>query len=280
MKLRTLRQVLLLFVTPGISSSSFASTTWEYDFGTGTGTFTSGVSTTFLPATETDGGTSRVRVGSGGGSFSLQSDGSSSQLVGVAPTSSSINKFSIYDFANAAATVTLTFDINLTGGASGTWYLFLGDGATFSDNNAFSGAQTFAGLRFQFGASDAITVSNRAGGSWATVSSTGIAQNTDLSVMLVGNNSSGVVTYGSESIAANSWDLWVNGQLVASDLAKAQLATGSLIDSFMFYGESSTANVAKIALDNISYTNAAVPEPSGAAILGSIGVLGLLRRRR
>jgi hypothetical protein len=36
---------------------------WSYDFGTSTGSFSSGVSTTFLPATGTNGGTPRVRIG-------------------------------------------------------------------------------------------------------------------------------------------------------------------------------------------------------------------------
>lgn len=261
-------------------TSSYGATLWDYDFGTPTGVWnTNAASTTFLPAPEAGGGTARVRVGSGGGSFSLTNPGTGSFLVGVAPTSGSVNKFSIYDFADATPTISLSFDLTLSGGASGTWSLFLGNGTTFSDSNAFTGTETFAGLRMQFGASGAITVNNRSGGSWANIAGTGIVQNTKFSISIIGNNSASSISYGDQTLAANSWDLWVNNMLVASDLSKAQLTTASAIDSFMFYGESSASNVATISLDNISYANYAVPEPS-SALLGSLAALGLLRRRR
>lgn len=126
---------------------------WTYDFGTGTGSHTTGASTTFLPDPPAGGGAdARVRIGTTGGSFNLENPGlvgfgSGSELRGVAPTTTSVNKFSIYDYT-ASKTFTIQFLIRLGGGSSGTWYFFSGDGAQYSDNGGFAGAQTFTGLRW------------------------------------------------------------------------------------------------------------------------------------
>ena len=270
-----------------------AQTIWNYDFGTGTGTYNtaSGNSTTFLPTPPTNGGTARVRVGSAGGSFNLVNPGSSlgtdSELVIVAPTSTSVNKFSIYDYTTAATAFSLSFDLRLSGGSSGTFYLFTGDGTSFSDSNGFTGAQTFTGIRWVYGASSTITTNVRNAGNWVTtgLSGTPFAQDTNYSLQIIGNNGASSVNYtqnGTNTLASNTWDLWIGGAKVGNNLAKAQLAGAANIDSFMFYGESSTGNVANLTLDNISYANAAVPEAKTWVLIGigSAFMLWNLRRKR
>ncbi len=270
-----------------------AQTIWNYDFGTGTGVYNtaSGNSTTFLPAPSTNGGTSRVRVGSTGGSFNLENPGSSlgtgSELRIVAPTSSSVNKFSIYDYTTAATAFSLSFDLRLSGGSSGTFYLMTGDGASFSDNSAFTGSQVFTGIRWTYGASSAITTNVRNAGNWVTTGLTGtpFAQDTNYSVQIRGNNGASSINYtqsGNNTLAANTWDLWVGGTKIGSNLAKAQLAGAANIDSFMFYGETSTGNVANLTVDNISYANYAVPEAKTWALIGigSAFMMWNLRRKR
>lgn len=247
---------------------------WYYNFGTSTGSHTSGVSTIFLPALPSGGGTARVRIGTGSGSFNLENQsiafGSESYLRGVAPTGGSVNKFSVYDYANPSEQFTLRFTIRFgasdgsaTGAASGTWYLFVGDGPCFSDNNGFTGAQVFTGLRFAFGTGGTITTSARVGGAW-TATGTPFAQGNNYIVDIYGNNSSSAVNYnynGSQSVASNTMDIWVNGVLIADNIGKAQLTDNSDIDSWMFYGENSGSNVANIFLDDIYYTNLISPEP-------------------
>jgi len=267
---------------------------YSYDFGTGTGTFStaSTISTTFLPQPSTGGGNDMVRVGTGAGSWALANPGvatlgTGSELVGVAPTNTSVNKFAISDFTTATSQFSMSFSMQLSGGSSGTWHMFAGDGATFSDASTFNGAQTFMGIQWVFGTSGTITTNNRAAGAWAAVSGTPFAQSTVYNVEIYGNNTSGILNYTrgtSQSTSANTYDLWVNGTLVGDNLAKAQLATDSVIDSFMFYGVSSTGNVATIALDNFAYGTSitAVPEPKTWALIG-IGtsfMLWNLRRRR
>jgi len=267
------------------AKAQLTNTNWIYNFGSSTGTFSTATnSTTFLPAPSAGGGEDRVRVGGGGGSFTMTNVsgfGSGSALVATAPTSTSVNKFSIYDWSDPGSAFSLSFDMRLTGGTNGAWLLFAGNGATFSNNNSFSTAESFLGMRFGYGTSGAITTSNRAGANWASLSS-GISQSNNYSISIFGNNSSSNLTYIRNGLTytntINSFHFWVGTNLVGTNLAKAQLATGTSIDSFMFFGESSTGNLATIALDNFNYANYLVSEVlsgnfwAGAAAGGGSGI--------
>ena len=266
------------FTTSDTGSSS--GPPWIYNFGTGTGSFTSGVSTTFLPQPQTGGGDSaRVRIGTGAGSFNMENPGLSNfgaatELRAVAPTGGSVNKFSIYNYT-AGKSYTIKYTVRFGGGSPGRWYFFQGDGAMYSDNNTFSGAQIFTGLRWAFGSSSSCTTSYRNAGSWTILNGVMNAQGVDYTVEIYGNNSDSLTkttyTYShgtTQSIAPNKFDLWVNGTLVGDDLQKGQLTNNLNIDSWMFYGESSTGNVATIYLDDFIYTNQIASSPL-AVTLGS-----------
>lgn len=252
---------------------------WNYNFGTATGSFNTlnTPSTIFLPDPPSGGGAdARVRVGTTGGSFNLENQvisfGTESYLRTVAPTSSSVNKFSVYDYS-AAPLFTLRFSLRFgaadgsaTGATSGTWYLFIGDGATYSDNNSFNGAQVFTGLRFIFGASGSITTSARVGSAWTATGITGtpFSQGNNYLIDIYGNNSSIVEAYnytGIQTVDPNTMDIWVNGVLVADNLGKAGIANNVNVDSWMFYGENSASNVANIFLDDFYYTNELANNP-------------------
>ncbi len=88
--------------------------------------------------------------------------GTGTELQGIAPTNTSVNKFSIYGYT-ADQSFHNRFKVLFTGGASGTWSFFQGTGAGYSDNNAFAGAQVFTGIRWVFGAAGAITTNIRVG---------------------------------------------------------------------------------------------------------------------
>jgi predicted RNA-binding protein with TRAM domain len=230
-------------------------------------------------ATTANTGFGGVRVGTGGGGFTIQNPGQSiganGELKGIAPTSGSINSVGITstEYGANATTFTISFELHLSGGSSGTWYFFAGNGTSFgtAQSTGFMSAHLFTGISWAFGASSAITTNNRVGANWSAVGlSTPFAQGTSYFVTIVGNNSGSSVSYGASnaySVAANKQDLWVNGTLVGNDLAKGELANNTSINAFRFYSESSTSNVATIALDNIRWYNTCTLPPTHLALI-------------
>ncbi len=213
-----------------------------------------------------------IRVGTGGGSFTIknpgQTIGSGAELQGIAPTGGSVNSVGITsaEYGVATTVFTIKFEMYLSGGSSGTWYFFAGNGTSFgtAQSSGFTGSQVFTGIQFNFGSSSIIKTKTRSGSAWdsTTITGTPFVQNTAYRVDIVGNNSSSMVTFGSKSVAPYTYDLFVNDVLVGNNLPKAQLADATNINAFRFYGESSIGNLATIALDNIAWYNtidAAIP---------------------
>ncbi len=258
--------VLFIFILL-ILQESYAQP-WQYDFGTSTGAFTtpSGTSTTFLP--QPDSGEDFVRVGNAGGGLYLDNPGiadlgSATELRGVASSSTSVNKFSIYDYSGSTA-FTIKFTVRFGGGDSGVWGFFQGDGANFSNGYNFSSSQTFTGLLWTFGTSNTISTEYNNGGTWTSLAGVMPLQNVNYTVEIYGNNGATTLNYnynGAQSVAQNSYDLWVDGVLVGDDLSKSALPDGNVIDSYMFIGRSSTGNVANIYIDDITYTNIISDQP-------------------
>lgn len=246
-----------------------AGTVWPYDFGSGTGTFTSGESTSFLPSPSADGGTARVRIGSGGGQFALVNPGSgNSSLVGTASSSTSVNKFSIYDFAGTGL-FTLSVELTFSGGDSGSWYLFAGSGDRFSSNSSFATDQVFAGLRWDFGSDGSLATTRlSSSGSWLTTRVPTMAQDTTYRLKIHANNTATPVEHAGQTVAPGTWDLVVDGVLIADGLAKAGLADEAAIDSFMFNGASSAGNLSTLTIRSASYANVLAPEPHAGVLLG------------
>lgn len=248
---------------------------WTYDFGTGTGTpsgvFTSTTaSTTYLPAPSSGGGTARVRVGTNPGSISLinpglASLGSGSELQIVSNTgSASTTKFSIHDYT-AAKIGYIKFKIAFSGGTNGVYQFALGDGATFSDNNALATAQIFAGIQWTFGASNTITyrVLNSAtyGTTGITNSTTQFVQSTSIvySIEVYANNNTTSSIYNRSgtnyTINSGTWDLWIDGTRVGTNLARGGIANDVNLDSYAFNHQSSVTSPGTLYLDDFEYSN-------------------------
>jgi formylglycine-generating enzyme required for sulfatase activity len=246
---------------------------WIYDFGVANaGAFSSTfASTSYLPAPPS--GTARVRVGNpitAAGSFTLANPGealgSGTELQMLSNAgSASTTKFSVHDYT-PGNTGYLKFKITLNGGTNGVYTCWVGDGNTFSESNAMANAQVFAGLRWSFGASNTITYT--VSGPTGTFGTTGISNSTTLftqslatsySVELYMNNSTDSSSYGRNAIsftmAAGTWDLWVDGVLVGDDLAKAGLTAAANFDSFAFSHQVSASAPGRIYLDDIQYSN-------------------------
>ncbi len=259
---------LLLFTNISFSQP------WHYDFPDTIKSISSSSSLTFLPSPPS--GTSRVRVGSGGGIISVQKSPEifdvTSYLRMAAPTGGSVNKFAVYNYTPGKI-FTLKFSLRLGASdgsilntANGNWYLFAGDGNTYLNDAAFSGGECFLGIQFIFGNSGAITTNIRVNASWVQLGSLSspFQQGTNYIVEIYGNNSSQSQNYlynGPQSVAANKWDIYVNGVLAGDELGKAALPGNTNIDSWMFYGESSSGNAANIFIDNIDFTNTISENP-------------------
>ena len=183
------KTIIAIFTAAMTGASIQAQTIWSYNFD-GTGNLASGSSTNTYVVPEVGGGTNIFRIGTGGGSFNLttSSFGTGNSLIGVAPTGTSINKFTTFNWDNPTEIFSMKFDLRLSGGSSGSWYLFTGNGAAFdSGTSAFSGTASFSGLKLAYGASGTITASNRLGGNWAAITGTGLAQNQNFSVEILQN---------------------------------------------------------------------------------------------
>ena len=195
------------------------------------------------------------------GSTSL---GAGSELVLTAPTATSVNKFSVFDYTGSNY-YSLSFSTIISGN-SGVFTFFTGNGASFSNANTFTGSESAASLRFGLGAST-ISGSYRNVSTWTALSSLSVSKDSVMDFAIYGNNDASSTTYfrggTTYSLPAGTWDLWLGNTLSGTNLNKAQLATG-VVDSFMVYGESSTGNAGTLRLDNIVYGNELpVAPPSG-----------------
>ncbi len=242
---------------------------WTYNFGTAASssyTTANSFTTTFMPTAPS--GTARVRVGTTGGGFymdnaGLAAIGTADELRIVAPTSASINKFSIYGYTASKSFYTKFFILlgSSSGGQAGAgiFSFFQGSGASFSDNNAFTSTQIFTGFRWVYGASGTLTTNYRNGATWTALGSTPFKQEGVYMVELFGNNTTGTISYTyngtSTSVASNKWDIYINGVLIGDDLAKGGYTNDTNLDSWMFYGESSASNAANIFIDDMVYSN-------------------------
>lgn len=266
MKKKSTLFILFLILTP----FTLLSQPWHYDFGTGTGSYSTsgGISTTFLPTPPN--GNTITRIGSGSGSVNLVNQiipfGVDTYIRAVAPTGTSVNKFGLNNYSPGKS-FTYKFLLRLgasdgsgTGSSNGIWYFFAGDGTTYGDGSSFAGAQVFTGFRFRFGTNDSLFFSFRNKSIWdsVTVPKTYFKKGQTYVIEIYGNNtlSPQTYTYSSlESLDSNKWDLWVDGIKFGNDLSKALLANDANIDSWMFYGESSTSNLANIFIDEFDYHN-------------------------
>jgi|GEM_PF-2073792 len=261
-----------LLLTPLLSTAQV----YSYNFGSVQDSLTTNTAITHLSANSfvpmpADGSTARIRVGAGGGKIVMKNYpfiGSGSAMRIQAPTSTSVNKFSIYESPAGTNTFALKVSFSIgdslnggTGITSGNFYLMAGNGGSvpssnsFSSSGGFTGSQTFTGIQIQCGASNA-TVNFRVGTAWVAQSIT-IPYGTLNNVVMYMNNSSNPINYtdinGSlRTLAAGTWDFFSNGTFMGN-VPKAALAANTVINSFMMYAESSAGNMANAFVDDIVY---------------------------
>ncbi|MET0263478.1 MAG: PEP-CTERM sorting domain-containing protein [Rariglobus sp.] len=212
--------------------------------------------------------------------------GTSNQYLRLADTSNA-NSALNYNLAindkpiGQVGTLSFNFYDPSGDGAQGNgWLLRIGTGAG-------NGATAF-GLFLMNGQLRVATTNNVEPNSTAFAT---YALDTVHSLTVFFNSSSSAVSYGTNSLAANTMDVWLNGTIIATGLARSGGTVGDqTIDSFGFTrkvsGTAGSDFVGELLLDNIAaysgVETSAIPEPSSIALLGGAGVMfaALLRRRR
>lgn len=263
---------------PAFDTEQVLAATSTQNFGTGTGSHTSATGTAaFIPNPTS--GTTWARGGATvpNGPINLVTAsnplGTTGAYVrGVASTSTSVSKFSPWVGYTPAPEFYTSFKVmfgDSTGGStatSGVWSFYQGAGAMYSDNSGFSGAQLMTGLNWAFGAGGAISLTYRSGAANVTtgLTQTAFSSATVYTVEVVGNNkTSGTISYiyngVSQTVAVQTFDLYVNGTRIGNDLVGGALPANADITSGTFIGVSSTNNVANIFVDDAVVHNSVPP---------------------
>ncbi|MCK9610608.1 MAG: hypothetical protein M0R67_05450 [Candidatus Cloacimonas sp.] len=237
---------------------------WIIDFGeTEKSILANTVSTDLfvLPST----GNIRARVGNAGGGVFLKNTfidslGSGMELRIKGPDSTTNNLVQVYNFpSNEVIYIKYEFLLGGDGGLNsnfGTICFYCGAGNSFSTNRIVIDS-VFIGLKWVFQEKQNIITSYLNGKLWTTISPSPMKQSNIYEIELYGNNSNSMVTYSRKtteySINPQSFDFWINGQLIGDDFSKGPLPVNTSINAFMFSGTDNDS--ANCFVDNLLYSN-------------------------
>ncbi len=242
-----IKSIILSMAAFAMAGTTHATIVFSEDFGVldnGTTITTSNTDLTY------------VRIGTQGGGIealnpSTVGTGASALITG--PTGGSLNGIGVgseLDF-DSAPTITMAFDFKITD-ASGTVVWGLGSGSSFTGNAGFNTSQGLGW--FQASGTD---LQRREGGDWISM--------TDLSV------NTAYAFFVSFNVADNTMSVTLDTDEIAENVPVT--TPGVDPDGIRIY----SVNGSNIEVDNIELT--AIPEPA-TALLGGLGLLALLRRRR
>ena len=260
-----------LFITCGLMSEPAQAQdpdVWKSDFADSTGVFDSGDVTNpdLLPATQINGGDTRLRIGGGGGSFELinpgdEDVGTFSQMTKTASSSEAAAIFEIRNYEPSQQFYT-RFTFKLSGGDDGNIHFLQGGGDNFGTNAGWVG-DSFMGIRWSFeddGSIETNLLRSTVEWSGAFIDEDEIFEKGNVyTVEVYGNNEETELDYyrnGSNyQLGSKEWALWIDG-VHEDDFAKQDSFDEiDAVESFMFYSTNSEGNVAQIEIDDIVYAN-------------------------
>ena len=170
----------------------------------------------------------------------------------------------ISSFSDAVLTISFDFNEPTTGGGS--------DFSLQVGRNGFNNFNKFAQITFDDG-----TLRNSGN---AQVGNYTLALSNHVDILLNGTTSSVSYLGGTQSLAANTYDVWLNGTRIANGAANFGSATSGDFNFFnLTTAGSNVFNVDNFVIDS---ELTVVPEPSTFALLIGAGVVGIgfMRRRR
>jgi len=250
---------------------------WSYDFGTSTGSYAiaSGVSTTFLASTPSNGGTYRVRcatTGNFGSGFVLANPGTTlgtaTELQINSSHNASANKFGVYDWTSPSTVAYVKCKFRTTSSGNGNLNFSLGINTLANDNQGYTShySNSLTSFTITYLAGAISSVNRRISGGNQLISGSGLAKDSDQIIEIYANNGSGSTSYtrgSSYTLATRTWDLWVDGVKVVTNAATAgTLAADINLSGFGFFAESSTSNAAWIYIDDLDYSNSLPNTPT------------------
>ncbi|HON55536.1 MAG TPA: endonuclease, partial [bacterium] len=213
-------------------------------------------------------GTTRGRIGTGGGGLYLTNpgtdlgDGVEAQLN--AATGTSTNKFGIYDWADTTQIGYLKFKIRTTSTGNGNLAIAVGKNTIITDNNGYTSqynnSLTVFWITYTSGNISAVT--RRSSGSNQSITNHEFSKDTNQNVEIYFNNSNTQVSYKRNNttynLNAQTWDLWIDDNKKSTDGGwpnAGTLANTEKISGFAFFAENSTGNAAWLYIDDIEYSN-------------------------
>lgn len=250
---RNLALLAVAVATVAFGATAKAATVFSENFGTladGTPITTANTSLTY------------ARVGSGGGALAATNPstigtGASATITG--PTGTSLTGLGVTSGLGLTSQADLSFDLKFGNATTGTLFMGMGSGTTFTGNGTFAGADLFLGLQSLNGV---LQYRNNSSSSGAWVNA--------------GFTFSSSTAYHVEADQTGSnLQLTINGTplTLITDSKASQNA-----DGFRIYAVSGASTY---ELDNIAVTGTVVaaPEPASLGIL-ALGGLLLLRRKK
>lgn len=218
-----------------------------------------------------------------GGTATASTIGSGNSLTFGGATSSSAALFHV-DYGQEYGVTTNTFSFKTSGIANGDFAFYEGEGSS-QGGTSLNGNSTFSSNDLSW----AIlydTSQNRfeyRTSGWSGISdSPTIVDGTQYDVHIVANNTTESVLYGDSLLAADSMDFYLNGTLIAGNIA---IRGSELSSGFKFYQVgTTTAPALTIEFDNHAVYDAAVAVPEVSSFAFIVGLCGitfvLLGRRR
>ncbi|WP_113636943.1 hypothetical protein [Nubsella zeaxanthinifaciens] len=286
-----MKKLAAILITLGFATTGYTQTTWNLNFGIGTGQFVIAANSAIESSvsqspnldvpTPSPSSTQVVRLRMSNpisGKFELVNTGatigSGSRLKITAPTSTSSNKFSIYNIGATTKLMRVRFKVRFDAGTNGEQIFSVGnnDGGLFYSNGSGIVDGGFASMQWNLGASKhafSYFKNTSSNNSTTAISEAlnpviaGFTPNSEHTIEVFCNNTAIPMQYASGStnytVAAGKWHIWVNGTQLFSAAAVTDFDAGILgantnLNAIAFNSKSSTTQ-AITYLDDFEYTD-------------------------